>query len=71
MSIATFYAVDKVLDYFKRKYPNFIEKVDERLFETKKIDKSVNLKIQDIEDINKKIFKHYIEVGKYELTRDS
>lgn len=67
MSIATFYAVDKVVDYFKSKYSDFWKKVDNRLFLTDEINQKVIVGFGDMLKIIKQIFDNYISTGKYEI----
>ena len=67
MSVATFYALDKVVDYFSKKYSSFWKKVDNKLFDTEKIDSNVKFGLNDLKNIKEKLFINYIETGIYNL----
>lgn len=65
MTIATYYALDKVIDYFRKKYTVIWMKIDNRIFETDKIDKSVQFGLNELERAKSDIFDSYINTGKY------
>lgn len=65
MSVATFYALDKVIDYFAKKYSDFWKKVDNKLFDTEKIDSNIKFSLKDLKN---KIFTRYIHTGIYNLS---
>lgn len=67
MSVATFYALDRVVDYFSKKYSFFWKKVDNKLFDTEKIDSNVKFGLNDLNNIKEKLFTNYIETGIYNL----
>lgn len=67
MSVATFYALDRVVDYFSKKYSVFWNKVDNKLFDTEKIDSNVKFGLNDLKNIKEKLFTNYIETGIYNL----
>ena len=68
MSVATFYALDRVVDYFSKKYSVFWKKVDNKLFDTEKIDSNVKFGLNDLNNIKGKLFTNYIETGIYNLS---
>lgn len=70
MSIATYYAFDKTVDYYAKRYSEFWEKLDNKLFNTKEIDSSINFNLEQLKNINERIYNHYIETGKFELTKN-
>lgn len=65
MSIATFYALDKAIEYFLKKYNSFWKRIDIKIFETDVIDKSIHYKLNDLENSKMELFKWYIETGQY------
>lgn len=67
MSVATFYAVDRVVDYFSKQYSVFWKKVDNKFFDTEKIDSNVKFRLNDLNNIKGKLFTNYIETGIYNL----
>ncbi len=67
MAIATYYAMDKILEYFSKKYETVFENLDNRLFHTDEINKSINIKLEDVNKFTKRIFDHYISTGRYEM----
>lgn len=67
MSVATFYALDKVVDYFAKKYSNFWNKIDNKFFETEKINEDVEFGLNNLNNIKETIFSKYIETGQYGL----
>lgn len=71
MSVATYYALDKFVEYFIKNYPSLCEKIDNKLFKTeeieKEIKKEVKIDLKELKRINKKMFENYIEIGKFEL----
>lgn len=69
MSVATFYALDRVVDYFSKKYSVFWKKVDNKLFDTEKIDSNVKFRLNDLKNIKEKLFTNYIETGIYNLPK--
>lgn len=69
MSVATFYALDKVIDYFAKKYSDFWKKVDNKLFDTEKIDSNIKFSLKDLKNIKNKIFTKYIHTGIYNLSK--
>lgn len=69
MSVATFYALDKVIDYFAKKYRDFWKKVDNKLFDTEKIDSNIKFSLKDLKNIKNKIFTRYIHTGIYNLSK--
>ncbi len=70
MSIATFYALDRAVDYFIKKYSDFWKKIDNKLFNTEKIDSNVNFELNDLKNINEVLFSNYIETGIYEIPEE-
>ena len=70
MSIGTYYATDKVNDYFKKKYNNIFCWIDNKLFMTSKIDDAIKININDFTHIINKLFDNYIETGKYEINNN-
>lgn len=70
MSVATFYALDKVIDYFAKKYSDFWKKVDNKLFDTEKIDSNIKFSLKDLK--NKKIkFLRNIFIQEYIICQNS
>lgn len=67
MSVATFYALDKVIDYFAKKYRDLWIIIDNKLFETEKIDKDVEFGLSSLKNVKELIFFNYVETGKYSL----
>lgn len=67
MSVATFYALDRVVDYFSKQYSVFWKKVDNKFFDTEKIDSNVKFRLNDLNNIKGKLFTNYIETGIYNL----
>lgn len=67
MSVATFYALDKAVDYFAKKYSAFWKKVDNKLFNTEMIDSNIKFGLNDLKKIKRKLFTNYIETGNYNL----
>ena len=54
MSVATFYAFDKVVGYFAKKYSEFWKRIDNRLFDTEKIDANIKFGLSTINgELNK------------------
>lgn len=68
MGIATFYSVDKVIDYFKKKYPAFWKKLDNKIFFTEEINNKIVFGYKDMFNIVGQIFKKYISTGKYDIS---
>lgn len=52
---------------FSKKYSVFWKKVDNKLFDTEKIDSNVKFGIKDLKNIKEKLFTNYIETGIYNL----
>lgn len=67
MSIATFYALDKVIEYFLKKYSMFWKSLDNKIFKTDIIDASIQFSLNDLENTKISLFDRYIESGKYGL----
>ena len=70
MSIGTYYAVDKVNDYLKKKYENLFSWIDNKLFMTSRIEEDIKISINDIKRIVKILFDNYIETGRYEINNN-
>ena len=68
MGIATFYAVDKVIDYFKKKYSEFWKILDNKIFLTKEIEQKILFDFNDMFKVTEQVFCNYIDTGKYEIT---
>lgn len=56
-----------MVDYFSKKYSSFWKKVDNKLFDTEKIDSNVKFGLNDLKNIKEKLFINYIETGIYNL----
>jgi hypothetical protein len=65
MSIATYYALDKVTGYFAKKYSEICRKFDNRLFMTEQINEGVKYEIKDLVRERETLFDAYIKTGKY------
>ena len=65
MAIVTFYAIQKITDYFKKKYSNFWSMLEEKFFMTKEIDKEIHFDLNDLRTVIEALFDNYIETGKY------
>ena len=70
MAIATFYAIQKIIDYFKKKYSNLWSALDEKFFMTKEIDKAIYFDLNDLKTVIDELFNNYIETGKYVLPEE-
>lgn len=69
MAIATYYAVDQIIEYFKEKYSTMWNKIDNKIFETDKIDKSIKFGIDDLKKLKNELFLVYIDTGKYNYSK--
>lgn len=70
MAIVTFYAIQKITDYFKKKYRNLWSMIDEKFFMTKEIDKEIHFDINDLRTVIDALFNNYIETGKYVIPEE-
>ncbi len=68
MGIATFYSVDKVIDYFKKKYSSFWNELDNKIFYTEEINNKVIFDYKDMFNVIRQMFDEYISTGKYEIS---
>lgn len=67
MSVATFYAFDKVVGYFAKKYSEFWKRIDNRLFDTEKIDANIKFGLSGLKKREAELFAYYIRTGKYRV----
>lgn len=70
MSIATYYAFDKVRCYFSTKYIDFWKDLDNKIFATQIIEKEKIPVFEGVSNARKELFIHYIKTGKYEMKDD-
>lgn len=70
MSIATYYAFDKVWEYFLKKYSDFWKKLDNKIFNTHNIEKEKMPILEEASRARKALFDYYVDTGKYEIKED-
>ena len=70
MSIATYYAFDKVWEYFLKKYSVFWGKLDNIIFDTKNIEAEKMPIFEKVSKARKELLGYYIDTGKYEVKED-
>ena len=66
MSVATFYALDRVMEYFLKQYNSYWHMLDNKLFNTKEIDGNAKFNIRKLKNTMDTVFFHYIETGRYD-----
>lgn len=66
MTIATYYALDRVTDYMKKNFTSTWELIDNKIFSTEYIEKNVQFELSSLENLKTNLLDNYIETGKYE-----